>query len=74
MLILYPVSGRGAVLQRPDYPRDGGVVRQLISIIRAKMMIEQGGEHFLLTGANGFVGQALCREAIARGVQVRGAV
>lgn len=37
-------------------------------------MIAQGNGHFLITGANGFVGQALCREAIARGVQVRGAV
>jgi nucleoside-diphosphate-sugar epimerase len=29
---------------------------------------------FLVTGANGFVGRALCRDAIRRGFQVRGAV
>jgi nucleoside-diphosphate-sugar epimerase len=37
-------------------------------------LIEQGKGHFLVTGANGFVGQSLCIELMRRGLPVRGAM
>jgi len=39
-----------------------------------KHLIEQGKEHFLVTGANGFVGAALCAELLHQGHYVRAAV